>query len=195
MASKKKRARSIKQESKFGFSTVKKGEYNPFDEKSVVEHMRSIYNKNKNDRRFATFRKKDYADNFLQYEIMANILGNENYIKLKESRHLDSDQVIDAVRRFTLHATEKDIENALLNIIAEINKVEKGKQAALNEALEVGFSAEDAMEYAELVAEDLGGLHPELGFQQLVDELTALVGKNEKREKIRNKLKNRRKKR
>lgn len=190
MARKHKVRRSRLNRNKYG--AFQQAEFNPFEEKKIVNHMKSIYNKNHNDRRFQTFKERDYADNFLQYEIMANILGNTNYIKLKESRHLDSDQVIDAVRQFTFHATEKQIESALLKIFTKVNNVEKEKQKALDEALAAGFSMEEAMEYSELVAEDLGGLHPELGYQELIDQLTELVGKNQKRENIRNRLKKKR---
>lgn len=164
----------------------------PFDnEADALRHMQETYNKWGNKTRYQAFKKKGVKD-FQTYETIVNILGNKNFIKLKEGRYLDSTQLIDLIKKSSVKATEKEIENALLNMINRLNHVQQEKDKAMNDALEAGFSASEALEYAGLVADDLGGFQANEGLSVLVDEIMQEIGRNQKREAIRNKLNRRR---
>lgn len=164
----------------------------PFDnEADALRHMQETYNKWGNKTRYQAFKKKG-VKNFQTYETIVNILGNKNFIKLKEGRYLDSTQLIDLIKKSSVKATEKEIENALLNMINRLNNIQDEKDKAMNEALEAGFSASEALEYAGLVSDDLGGFQANEGLSVLVDEIMQEIGRNQKREAIRNKLKRKR---
>lgn len=175
-----------------GFTSV---ESSPFDSgysdvNDVLLEQQQRFNETSDIRRSQTFMERGYARSYLEYERIANILGNSTFQKLKEAKYLDSDQVIDAIQSIDMQASEIDIERALLNMIGKINNVETAKMSAFNEAIDAGFNVTDAKEYAGLVAEDLGGFDETQGFIQLVDELHSIIAENDKRERIRRALKN-----
>lgn len=128
-------------------------ETSPFDadyNDKVLQEQQERFNKTQEERedisdqkRRATFEEK-HGIFGQQYNVLTSVLGSNLYRMLKESMHLDSNQIMDLTYDYNGIANEKDIEHALLTLISKINDEYKSNVNMLLDAMALGFSLEDS---------------------------------------------------
>lgn len=94
-------------------------------------------------KRRATFEEK-YGIFGQHYDVLTSVLGSKVYRMLKESMHLDSNQIMDLTYDYNGIANEKDIEHALLTLISKINDEYKGNVELLLDAMALGFTLDES---------------------------------------------------
>lgn len=138
------------------FEDFEDAQDNPFDaetkrkqfntQQEAVEDMQTRY-KDWKERSRDTFNRRKHTTNE-QREKIVQVLGSDIYQLFKERFNYDSDQFIDLVKGFDLDVDEIDIEaslNQLWNDIAD-NKAWTFNTRAIEEALNLGFSLDEAIE-------------------------------------------------
>ena len=121
--------------------------YNPFDEpeiNEVIQEMQLDYNMTSEQKRQRTFNER-FGASENDYDIITNVLGSEIYQLLKESGYLDSAQIIDEITSFDFGLSPQLVERALLDLISDINSVETSNIRLIKQAMDLGFSLEDAI--------------------------------------------------
>ena len=150
-------------------------DYNPFDTPSISDNesqalrdMQLDYSLTSEQKRQKTFNER-YGANNNQYDIITSILGSDIYQLLKESQYLDSAQFIDEILSFDYEISPQIVERALLDLITDINQIESGNLRTIKEAMDLGFSLEDAIY---LTQEDVHQeIEPAQGIVELRDRI------------------------
>ena len=150
-------------------------DYNPFDTHSISDNesqalrdMQLDYTLTSEQKRRKTLNERYGADNN-QYDIITSILGSDIYQLLKESQYLDSAQFIDEILSFDYGISPQIVERALLDLITDINQIESGNVRTIKEAMDLGFSLEDAIY---LTQEDVQQeIEPAQGIVELRDRI------------------------
>lgn len=160
----------------------------PQDVQDTVIDMGLNFNRTPDEKRFSSLSKRynDEDNNqFLtwkDYDLITNILGNKLYLMLKEAQYLDSDQIIDEIMSFDYNATPEDIERALLSMVTDINNIETKNVQTLIDAMDLGFSLEEALELTDMDMEE--NLPLNMGMAELSRRLTSEVAKSRKQKEL-----------
>lgn len=134
---------------------------NPFANTSLMkktkeENLKRIQRRFNSDvKRRNTFATKANLKVTKGYDTIVNILGNPLYHVLKATEQLDSTQVIDLVKKFDEDVPPEVLEHALLTYIQDLTLPSYVEIESIQEALDAGFTIEEATEYAELMVKDL----------------------------------------
>lgn len=142
-----------------GFTSV--GVDNPF-ENTKVGKTASDKALTRMQRRFnaETRRRNKFATNpnigiTKGYDATVSILGSALFRQLKESTTLDSNQIIELVKTFDEDIDATVIEHALSTLIDELTLPTYVNIDSIQEALDAGFTIDEAVEYAELMENDV----------------------------------------
>lgn len=164
----------------------------PQDVQEKVLDMGLNYNRTSDEKRFSTLSKR-YNDednnkflSWKDYDLITNILGNKLYLMLKEAQYLDSDQIIDEIMSFDYNATPEDIERALLGMVSDINNIETQNVQTLIDAMDLGFTLEEALELTDMDMEE--NLPLDMGMVELSRRLTSEVAKSRKQKELEEEL-------
>lgn len=137
----------------------------PFDDfdvetDEVIHDMQDEFNgqdngNNQSDwrRRADERRRRTFNENWhttdLQYDTISHFLGSDLYQKLKELYNYDSHQFRETIMGFDADVSDEDIEIALVQLIHDLdthNGVSLLNQEAITEAMNMGFTYEEAVE-------------------------------------------------
>lgn len=151
----------------------------------VVAEMQDRFNKEpevesvSDKKRRATF-AEEYGIIGDEYGNLVKTLGGNLFHMLKESTHLDSSQIMDVVHDYNGYANAKDIEHALLTLIAKINSEYAYSVEIIQDAMQLGFSLDDALY---LTKSDVPrDFEPIKGVSALRDIIESEVGIKEKKQ-------------
>lgn len=129
---------------------------NPFENTKIAKNA-SADAVTRMQRRFNSDsrRKQTFAENWgitKGYDAITSILGSAFFQMLKESTRFDSTQLIDLVKQFDEDIPPEVLEKALSTYMHELTLPKYVEIENIQEALDAGFSIEEAVEWAELNA-------------------------------------------
>lgn len=158
-----------------GFENV--GADNPFANTNIAQNAsedvvtRMQRRFNADAQRARTF-ERNYGIN-KGYDAVVSILGSTVFQMLKESTSFDSDQLIDLVKQFDQDVEPEVIEQAMLNYIHELTLPSYVEIENIQEAIDAGFTIEEAVEWAELNAIETESTRKTayIDIHDLIDEL------------------------
>lgn len=152
----------------------------------VLKDMGFNYNLSGYEKRLLKFSKKYENSTKNDYDSITNILGNDLYLMLKETGYLDSDQVIDEILTRNLNPSAKEIERALLSMLADINDIETSNVNTVMEAMDLGFTLDEALELTEI--DMRRNILPQEGIQELSDRIMYEIGQTKMQKQLEQEL-------
>lgn len=173
----------------FGFENVDIEEtpFGSFDtETDIVNDMKFRYNFDSDEKRFMTMQQKGYIQSLYEYNKLMGIYQSDVYVKLKELGYSDSHQIMDLIQSFDNNISATDIENALLSLIDELKLQQNYNTAQIREAMELGFSFDDAVYLTE--NDRVEEIKPEDSLIAIRDRLSALLETREIRKQLADEL-------
>lgn len=156
------------------------------EEIEVLKDMGLSYNTTSDEKRLNTFQKKYKDMTMADHDKITSILGNDLYFMLKETGYFDSDQLIDEILNFEFNVTEEEIERALLSMLADINNIETSNVNTILEAMDLGFTLEEAIELTDIDMQK--NILPQEGIQELSDRLYYEVGQTKLQKQLEEEL-------
>lgn len=174
----------------FGFEDVELKD-TPFGksfdtETQAVNDMQLRYNYDSDEKRFMTMQQKGYIQSLYEYNKLMSIYQSDVYVKLKELGYSDSHQIMDLIQSFDNNISATDIENALLSLIDELKLQQNYNTAQIREAMELGFSFDDAVYLTE--SDRVDEIKPEDSLIEIRDRLSALLETREIRKQLADEL-------
>lgn len=152
---------------------------------SILKQQQIRFNLTSDEKRRNTFQEK-YGIFGNDYDILTSILGSDLFHELVESKHLDSTQIMDLVSDYSGSVTAEQIEKSLLNLISGINKEYYNTVNVIREAMDMGFTFNEAVYLTEQDrTEDYA---PVKGLSQLKDLLEKELSNSKSRENIKKTL-------
>lgn len=156
------------------------------EEQDVLREMGLSYNRSSDEKRFGTLSEKygteDRQLSWNDYDLITTILGSDLYLMLREANYLDSAQIIDEILSFNENVTPEDVERALLSMVSDINRIEDANVQTLLDAMDLGFSLEEAIELTDV--DIIQNLIPEMGISDLRDRILQEVEQTELRRQL-----------
>lgn len=160
------------------------------EEQNALREMGLDYNRSSDEKRFGTLSEKYGSDEnpftWDNYDLITSILGSDLYLVLREANYLDSAQIIDEILSFNENVKPEDVERALLSMISDINRIEESNVNTLLEAMDLGFSLDEAIELTEI--DIIENLIPEQGISDLRDRIMYEVERTELRRQLEQRL-------
>lgn len=152
------------------------------DMQEVLRAMGLDYNRTSDEKRMATLQQRygDMTED--EYDIITSILGSDLYHVLKEAQYLDSEQIIDEILSFNMNVTPEEVERALLSMVSDINNVETQNVQTILDAMDLGFTLEEAVELTEM--DMLENILPEEGISDLRDRIMHEIEQTEIRRQL-----------
>lgn len=152
----------------------------------VLKDMGFNYNLSGYEKRLLNFSKKYENSTKNDFDSITNILGNDLYLMLKETGYLDSDQVIDEILTRNLNPSAEEIERALLSMLADINDIETSNVNTVMEAMDLGFTLDEALELTEI--DMRRNILPQEGIQELSDRIMYEIGQTKMQKQLEQEL-------
>lgn len=144
---------------KLGFTNAASD--NPFANTRVMQNaneetvLRMQRRYNSDQRRRNTFAQNPNIGITKGYDTVTSILSSAIYMQLKESTTLDSYQIIELIKAFDENIPPEVLEHALITYMNELTLPTVVSVESIQEALDAGFEIDEAIEYAELMAQDV----------------------------------------
>lgn len=140
-----------------GFAPI--SDDNPFENTNVYQsndNAQALVRKHKtlgDIKRQQTFKRRFGISSQSQYDALTTVLGSVMFQSLAEKTQLDSNQVIEAFKSFGNEVSAEQFEQAEATFETALSgrEISFVDETAYNEALEAGFTEEEALEYAQLV--------------------------------------------